>query len=78
MRERLLELLRALRQLLRLDDAVARLTGDEAGVLEQRTVEAEQGRVPLDPELREGTEHASDRARSRSTSWTISFAIIGS
>ena len=62
MRERLLELLRTLRQRLGLDDAVARLAGDEAGVLEERTVEAEQGRRPLDPELGEGAQHASDRA----------------
>ena len=46
-------------------------------MLEQRAVEPQQRRRSLDLELGERAEHAR-RARSRSTSWTISFAIIGS
>ncbi len=62
MRERLLELLRTLRQLLRLDHVVARLAAHEAGVLEQRPVEAEERRRPLDPELGQRAQHAGDGA----------------
>src|SRR5919199_343929 len=51
------QLLRALRQKLRLDDAVARLAGREAGVVEQRAVEADQRRDAADLELPERTQH---------------------
>ena len=46
-----------LRELLRLDDAVAGLAGDEAGMREQRAMEAEERRRPADLELVEGAEH---------------------
>ena len=62
MRERLLELLRAIGELLRLHDPRARLAPHEAGVLEERAVEAEQRRRALEFELRERPQHARDRA----------------
>ena len=49
--------LRRVGQLLRLDYAVARRAVDEAGVAEERAVEAEQGRHAADPELLERTQH---------------------
>src|SRR2546421_177409 len=55
------QLLRALREKLRLDDAVARLAGREARVVEQRPVEAEQGRDAADLELVERAQHAPPR-----------------
>ena len=61
MRERLLELLRSLRELLRFDDACARLAADEARMLEQRAMEAEQRRRPFDAELGERAKHPRDR-----------------
>src|ERR671910_888844 len=55
------KLLRTLRKLVRLHDAVARLALDEAGMLEQRLVEAEQRGHALDPVLPERAEHAATR-----------------
>ena len=55
------QLLRALREKLRLDDAVARLAGREARVVEQRPVEAEQGRDAANLELVERAQHAPTR-----------------
>ena len=52
MRQRLFELLRTFRQLLRLDHARARLPLYEAGVLEQGPVEPEERRRAFDAELR--------------------------
>ncbi len=62
MRERLLELLRSLRELLRFDHACARLAADEARVLQQRAVESEQRRGPFDAELGKRAKHPRDRA----------------
>ena len=61
MRELLFQLLRASRQLLRLDDAVAGRAGTEARMLEERSVEAEERRRALDSELGERAQHAGDR-----------------
>ena len=61
MRQRLLELLRTFGQLLRLDDARARLALHEARVLEQGPVEPEERRRAFDAELREGAQHPRDR-----------------
>src|SRR5829696_4863664 len=55
------KLLRTLRKLLRLHDAVARLALGEAGMLEQRLVESEQRGHALDPVLPERAEHAATR-----------------
>ena len=71
------ELLRAVRQLLGLDEAVTRLACDEARMREQRPVEPEsEGTPPISnsPSARSMLR----RALSRSSSYTISFAIIGS
>ena len=55
------QLLRPLRKLLRLDDAVARLARDEARVLEQRAVEADERRDALDLVLAERAQHPAAR-----------------
>ena len=55
------QLLRALCELLRLDDAVARLASREARVLEQRPVESHEGLRPADLELAQGAQHPSPR-----------------
>ena len=52
------QLLRALGQKLRLHDAVARLAAREARMVEERPVEAEQGRDSADLVLLEGAKHA--------------------
>ena len=57
----LVELLRSFRELLRLDDADAGLAGDEARVLEQRAVEADERPRPLDVELAERAQHPPAR-----------------
>src|SRR5262245_15038778 len=57
----LLELLCAVRELVRLHDAPARLALDEARSLEQSPVEAEQGRGAFDDELLERPQHAPSR-----------------
>ena len=62
MRELIRQLLRPLRQLVRLDDAVARPAGTEARMLEEREVEADEGRRALDPELGERSQHPRDGA----------------
>ena len=61
MRERLRHLLRALGQLLGLHEPVARAALDEARLGEQRRVEPEQRRWPLDPELGERPQHPPPR-----------------
>ena len=61
MRERLRHLLRALRQLLGLDEPVAGAAVDEARLREQRRVEADQRRRALDPELGERAQHPLPR-----------------
>src|SRR5437899_4420009 len=55
------ELLRTLRQLLGLDEAVTRLARDEAIVREQRLVEAEQRLDAADLELGERAQHPPAR-----------------
>src|SRR2546423_8359699 len=55
------QLIRALGQKLRLHDAVARLAAREARMVEERPVEADQGRDPADLELLEGAKHAPPR-----------------
>src|SRR5918994_6610193 len=55
------KLRRTLRKLVRLHDAVTRLALGEAGMLEQRLVEAEQRGHALDPVLPERAEHAATR-----------------
>ena len=55
------QLLCALGQKLRLDDAVARLTRREARMVEQRPVEADQRRDAADLELLESTQHPPAR-----------------
>jgi hypothetical protein len=55
------QLARALRKLLRLDDPVAGLAADEALVLEQRPVEADERRHAADLVLLERAEHAPPR-----------------
>ena len=55
------QLLRTLRQLLRLGDAAARLAGGEALVLEQRAVEADERRHSADLVLAERAQHPAPR-----------------
>ena len=55
------QLIRSLRQLLRLDDPVTRLRGDEARVLEQCLVEAEQRRNASDLVFAQGAQHPPPR-----------------
>src|SRR5437764_10137564 len=51
------KLLRTLRQLLRLDEAVTRLAVDEAGVAEERAVKADQRLDATDLELGKRAQH---------------------
>ena len=55
------QLLRLLGQLLRLDDPVAGLACDEAGMTEQRTMEADERLDPFDLVLAERPEHPPSR-----------------
>src|SRR5438067_1395487 len=55
------QLLRSLGQLLRFDDPVTRLRGDEARVLEQCLVEAEQRRNASDLVFAQGAQHPPPR-----------------
>ena len=61
MRKQIRHLLRALRQLLGLDEAVTGASVDEARLGQQRRVEAEERRRPFDPELGESAQHPPSR-----------------